>query len=192
MSRASRRAPTVEHVSKRGSRNGSGKQVGLRLRTRAGDFQLSEYVRAGSKPYFETDHGALFAGDCMKFLPQVQDEVVDTVFADPPFNLGKEYGEKSNDNLPDSEYVVWCKKWLDECVRVLKPGGALFVYNLPKWNVLLGAHLMERGMQFRHWIAVEISASLPITGRLHPSHYGLLYLTKGKPRKFYRIRTPIL
>jgi site-specific DNA-methyltransferase (adenine-specific) len=128
----------------------------------------------------------------MDMLTALQDEVVDTVFADPPFNLGKEYGKRSNDNLSEERYVSWCKEWLDECVRVLKPGGALFVYNLPKWNVLLGAHLLGRGMQFRHWIAIEMSASLPITGRLHPSHYALLYLTKGKPRRFHRIRTPIL
>jgi site-specific DNA-methyltransferase (adenine-specific) len=42
-------------------------------------------------------------------------------------------------------------------------------------------------MDFRHWIAIEISACLPIPGRLHPSHYSLLYYTKGKPK----IRTPI-
>ena len=77
-------------------------------------------------------------------------------------------------------------------MRVLKPGGSLFLYNLPKWNVLLGAFLSEQGLDFRHWIAVEISACLPIPGRLHPSHYSLLYYSKGKPKTFYRIRTPIM
>jgi site-specific DNA-methyltransferase (adenine-specific) len=43
----------------------------------------------------------------------------------------------------------------------------------------------------RHWIAIEISACLPIPGRLHPSHYSLLYYSKGKPKTFRRIRTPI-
>jgi site-specific DNA-methyltransferase (adenine-specific) len=74
----------------------------------------------------------------------------------------------------------------------LKPGGSLFVYNLPKWNILLGAFLMQAGMEFRHWISIEMSACLPIQGRLHPSHYGLLYFTKGRPKTFHRIRTPIL
>jgi site-specific DNA-methyltransferase (adenine-specific) len=46
-------------------------------------------------------------------------------------------------------------------------------------------------MEFRHWIAIEISSSLPIPKRLHPSHYSLLYYTKGKPKTFRRIRTPI-
>jgi DNA modification methylase len=142
-------------------------------------------------PAYATDSGVLHAGDCLEILPHVRDGVVHCVFADPPFNLNKEYGRSTNDALADDEYVAWCRRWIDECVRVLAPGGALFLYNLPKWNVLLGAHLSAAGMQFRHWIAVSMSASLPIQGRLHPSHYSLLYVTKGKPRTFHRIRTPI-
>jgi site-specific DNA-methyltransferase (adenine-specific) len=142
-------------------------------------------------PCYASDLGALFSGDCLTVLPFIRNEVVDTVFADPPFNLGKEYGKHSNDLRPDGEYVHWCQKWLAECVRVLKPGGSLFVYNLPRWNILLGAFLMQQGLDFRHWIAVEISACLPIPGRLHPSHYSLLYYSKGKPKTFRRVRTPI-
>lgn len=128
----------------------------------------------------------------MKVLPLIADGMVDTVFADPPFNLGKLYGKNTDDAISEAAYLDWCRKWITECVRVLKPGGALFLYNLPKWNVLLGAYVFELGMQFRHWIAIEISSSFPITGRLHPSHYGLLYFTKGKPKTFRRVRTPIL
>ena len=145
----------------------------------------------GVRPAHATDLGVLVAGDCLEILPRIRDGVVDCVFADPPFNLNKEYGESTNDARSADEYVAWCRSWIDECVRVLAPGGALFLYNLPKWNVLLGAHLDALGMEFRHWIAVSMSASLPIRGRLHPSHYSLLYTTKGKPRTFHRIRTPI-
>lgn len=127
----------------------------------------------------------------MEILPGIKNESIDTVFADPPFNLSKEYGSSTNDSRPDKEYLEWCYCWLTECVRILKPGGSLFIYNLPKWNILLGAFLAEKDLKFRHWIAIEISACLPIPGRLHPSHYSLLYYTKGKPKIFRRIRTPI-
>ena len=143
-------------------------------------------------PDHRTPWGALYARDCMDVLPAIHAGVVDTVFADPPFNLRKTYGKNTDDGIPDANYLDWCRRWVAECVRTLKPGGALFLYNLPKWNILLGAYLAELGMTFRHWIAIEISACLPISGRLHPSHYSLLYYTKGKPKTFRRIRTPIL
>jgi site-specific DNA-methyltransferase (adenine-specific) len=156
-------------------------------------FDVKPYLKQGSEitPVYASSLGALFSADCMAVLPKIKDEVVDTVFADPPFNLGKEYGESCNDLKPEEEYLKWCKAWVAECVRTIKPGGAFFLYNLPKWNIPLGAYLSELGMDFRHWIAVEISACLPIPGRLHPSHYSLLYYTKGKPKTFRRVRTPI-
>lgn len=167
------------------------RQSALKLDERIFDSSryLNETLRL--KPFYASSLGALFSSDCMEVLPYVKEEVVDTVFADPPFNLGKEYGENFSDLKPDQEYLSWCKKWIGECVRTLKPGGSFFLYNLPRWNVLLGAHLSKLGLEFRHWIAVEISACLPIPGRLHPSHYSLLYYTKGKPKTFRRIRTPI-
>jgi site-specific DNA-methyltransferase (adenine-specific) len=44
---------------------------------------------------------------------------------------------------------------------------------------------------FRDWIAVSIKLGLPISGRLYPAHYSLLYFSKGKPKTFHNIRTPI-
>ena len=166
-------------------------QAALKWDDRA--FDVKSYLKEGSDltPAYASSLGALFSADCMAVLPKIKDQVVDTVFADPPFNLGKEYGESCNDLKPEEEYLKWCKAWVAECVRTIKPGGAFFLYNLPKWNVPLGAYLSELGMDFRHWIAVEISACLPIPGRLHPSHYSLLYYTKGKPKTFRRVRTPI-
>lgn len=144
------------------------------------------------EPVHETALGQLYEGDCLDVLPSIATGSVDTVFADPPFNLGKAYGHRSHDSKDQAQYVEWCRHWLDECVRTLAPGGSLFVYNLPKWNLLLGAYLMgiER-MQFRHSIAVEIKSSLPIQGRLYPAHYSLLYFSKDRPKTFRKIRTPI-
>lgn len=167
-------------------------QTSLKLDDRVFDFSACLRPESSLQPTYVSACGALFGLDCMAVLPEIRDGVVDTVFADPPFNIGKEYGKSYSDQRPDEHYIEWCKAWIRECCRAIKPGGAFFLYNLPKWNVLLGAYLTELGMEFRHWIAVEISASLPIPGRLHPSHYSLLYYTKGKPKTFRRVRTPIL
>lgn len=152
---------------------------------------LFERPERAINPYYLTDLGALFSGDCLDILPAIKSNTVDTVFADPPFNLKKEYGSKSNDDLPEDQYLNWCYAWIDECVRILKPGGSLFLYNLPKWNIMLGAHMASRGLTFRHWIAIAMGNSLPIQKRLYPAHYSMLYYSKGKPNTFRKIRTPI-
>jgi site-specific DNA-methyltransferase (adenine-specific) len=153
------------------------------------EFALQSNARI--TPYFKTDWGAVYDVDCLAFLDGVRDEVVDMVFADPPFNLRKVYGEKSDDDMHPAEYLEWCGTWIKSACRTLKPGGAFFLYNIPKWNVKLGGYLEAAGLEFRHWIAINIKFGLPIQGRLYPSHYSLLYYTKGRPRVFRRVRTPI-
>lgn len=139
----------------------------------------------------ETTHGKLFKGDCLDLLSTMDNESVDLVFADPPFNLNKDYGKDINDSLADAEYLDWCSKWINECSRVIRQGGSFFLYNLPKWNIELGHELNQTGLMFRHWIAIDLKMLMPIPGRLYPSHYSLLYYTKGKPRVFERPRVPI-
>ncbi len=142
------------------------------------------------RPIFETKLGKLYQCDCLDLLPSIGTETVDSVFADPPFNLNKNYGAKVNDDLAEEKYLRWSYQWLEECCRVLKIGGSLFVYNIPKWNIYYSSFLSKR-LTFRHWIAVNIKLCLPIPGRLYPSHYSLLYFSKGKPKTFNNIRVPI-
>ncbi len=140
---------------------------------------------------FSTEMGTLWQADCLKWLPTVASDSVDLIFADPPFNLGKDYGAGIDDERPEEGYLRWCREWCDELVRVLAPGGSLFLYNLPRWNVHLAAHL-DGPLTFRHWIAIDIKFSLPIRGRLYPSHYALLYFCKGpRPRVFHPPRQPL-
>jgi site-specific DNA-methyltransferase (adenine-specific) len=143
------------------------------------------------EPILKTDLGRLYEGDCLAVMPSLKAESVDLVFADPPFNLGKTYTSKINDTLEQQDYVDWSKRWIDGAVRLLKPGGAFFLYNLPKWNLRLGEFLGSL-LTFRHWIAINMTYRLPIQGRLYPSHYSLLYFVKGpKPAIFHPDRLPI-
>jgi len=142
-------------------------------------------------PILQTEFGHLYEADCIQVLKNTESETVDLAFADPPFNLGKEYSSKIDDSKSEIHYVEWCKTWLDEMERVLKPGGSLFLWNLPKWNLPLGFHLQKK-LTFRHWIAVDIKYSLPIPKRLYPSHYSLLYFVKGeKPTIFHPDRLSV-
>lgn len=129
-------------------------------------------------PYFSTQLGTLYNCDCMEMFAQVPSNSVDTVFADPPFNLDKAYDPGVSDNMLSSDYINWLHKWLDQCIRVVKPGGQIFIYNLPKWSVYIANYLGER-LTFRNWIAVDMKFSLPIQGRLYPAHYGLVCYVKG-------------
>lgn len=142
-------------------------------------------------PALITSRGILFNCDCMLLFSGIRSDSVDLIFADPPFNLGKDYGTtRFHDSRPDSHYLEWSKAWLKECIRVLKPGGSLFIYNIPKWLIEIGSFLNDH-LEFRHWIAITMKNNYPRGNRLYPAHYGLLYYVKGKSFIFNRLRVPV-
>lgn len=140
---------------------------------------------------YRTNYGILYQGDCLNFLRTLPDSCADIVFADPPFNLGKDYGKDVRDRMESEEYLAWSNQWLSESIRVLKDGGSLFIFNLPKWCIEYGAFLNRQGMLFRHWIACRMPKAFPRGQRMSPAHYGLLYYTKGEPAVFNKVYTPI-
>ena len=143
-------------------------------------------------PVYQSQYGQLYNDDCLNVLKAIEDDSVDMVFADPPFNLNKDYGEDIKDDVSKSEYIQWCELWIKECVRVLKPGGALFIYNLPYWNTFI-SNILNRYLNFRHWIAVSMKGLIPVQGKIQPEHYSLLYYIKGeKPQVFNKQRIPLV
>ena len=152
---------------------------------------LGETPNSIYQKVYETSLGCLYQGNCTDLLRDIPDDCVDLIFADPPFNLGKNYGKNISDELKAEEYLAWSRHWLAECVRVVKPGGSLLVFNLPRWLIDYGAFLNQHRMLFRHWIACRMPKSFPRGKKLSPAHYGLLYYTKGEPSTFNKVYIPI-
>lgn len=151
------------------------------------DFAVQQELQ----PVYQSDHGILYQGDCLKLLSALPDKFADLIFADPPFNLGKEYGKGISDQMAVDQYLAWSRQWLDQSIRVLKPGGSLFIFNLPKWCIDYGAYLNSKEMWFRHWIACRMPKAFPRGKKMSPAHYGLIYYTKGEPAVFNKVYTPI-
>jgi site-specific DNA-methyltransferase (adenine-specific) len=137
--------------------------------------------------------GVFLRSDCLDLLANLKKDSIDLAFADPPFNLGKDYKVQGfrDRSLNEEEYRGWCRTWLIETVKALKPGGALFLYHWPKWLMDLGAWMNTIAtLEYKSWIAVKMKAGFPIKGRLHPAHYGLLYyVKKGGEATFNVVRS---
>jgi site-specific DNA-methyltransferase (adenine-specific) len=142
-------------------------------------------IEINHKSVFKTSFGELYEGDCLSLMSTMESNSVDLVFADPPFNLSKLYPSNIDDNISIAEYIKWTEQWLSECIRILKPGGNLFFWNLPKWNTYFSEFLNHR-LTFRHWIATDIKYSLPIANKLYPSHYALLYYVKEEKSAVFK------
>jgi DNA modification methylase len=127
-------------------------------------------ARSESAPY----RNRIIRADCVSFLQSLPAGVFDLCIADPPYNLKKLYASY-DDAQAEQAYIGWCNRWLAGMARTLKPGGSLFVLNLPKWAIH-HASFLNRQLQFHRWIAWD-ALSEP-RGKLMPAHYALLWYTK--------------
>ncbi len=72
------------------------------------------------------------------------------------------------------------KACLDDCARVLKDGGVLFVQGRPEYLPEVGVHL-DRQLNFKYWIAIESAVQQRERG-LPSVHAAVLLFTKGHGR----------
>lgn len=87
-------------------------------------------------------------GDSISVLKKVKDKSVQLIFADAPYNIGKNFGNNDDRWKSVNEYIDWCKTWIDECMRVLSDTGTMYfmtatqhmpyldVFASEKYNVL--------------------------------------------------------
>lgn len=70
----------------------------------------------------------LVLGDALSILAEnVADKSIDLIFADPPYNLGK---DGFHDRWPSEDaYFAWCDRWLTLCLKKLKPNGSMYLMN---------------------------------------------------------------
>lgn len=77
--------------------------------------------------------------DCLDGMRRLADGSVQVVLCDPPYNIGKDFGNAS-DRQGFDEYIDWCKQWVDEAFRILHDGGTLYIYGFSE----ILAHIQVR------------------------------------------------
>jgi site-specific DNA-methyltransferase (adenine-specific) len=69
----------------------------------------------------------VFCEDALAGLARLPDASIDLLLADPPYGLGKDYGNDS-DKLEAEEYLAWMSQWIDLALPKLKPNGSLYIF----------------------------------------------------------------
>lgn len=76
---------------------------------------------------FEKDNSKIILGDAIEVLSSLPDESIDLIFADPPYNIGKNFNGIKDKWESEEKYLKWCYQWLDLCIQKIKPDGSFYV-----------------------------------------------------------------
>lgn len=69
----------------------------------------------------------IFNEDMLKGINRIPSNFLDLVVADPPYCLGKDYGNNS-DKLKPKDYLEWSKKWIDAVIPKIKDTGSFYIF----------------------------------------------------------------
>ena len=129
-------------------------------------------------------------GDCIKGMQSLPNDCIDLIVADPPYNLNTDFGEWKESERKE-EWLAWSKTWLNECERVLKPGGSIFVYGIHHHLCWIQCHLYEMGLDYRRQIIWFYENGFAGYTKSLAAHYEpLLWFSKGKNFTYHPIREP--
>lgn len=141
----------------------------------------------------------VLSGNALDLFETIADESVDLIIADPPYNLGKNYGNNS-DSMGFDDYLTFSKQWLSDAKRVLSPTGAIYVFMGVRFISYL-YNILEKdlAMLFNSWIVWHYTQGIGKTIGFSPRHDDILLFTKSKnytfnldsvrvPQKYYRAR----
>jgi DNA modification methylase len=137
------------------------------------------------------ERNRIYLGDCIELLKQLEDNSVDLIIADPPYNIGKNFGPKSKVWNDLDKWYNWCQEWLDLCILKLKPTGSIFVYGIHNYLCYLHVYLMQKRMIYRRQFIWYYENGFSGYTKLPSAFYEpLLWFSKGEEYTFHQIREP--
>ncbi len=122
--------------------------------------------------------------DCLEGLKLIDDNSIDLIITDPPFNQNKIYANH-NDNLNENEYFDWCNKWIKEGFRVLKNDGSFYVQINSKNMFLLYNIMNKYGIYQNACIWIKHSSPMTQKRRYSKNYQVWLFFTKTEKYNFY-------
>ena len=84
-------------------------------------------------------------GDALDVLQkEIPDNSIDLIFADPPYNIGKNFNGHKDKWATDDDYLNWCYVWLDLCIQKLKPNGSFYVMTATQFMPFFDIYIRTR------------------------------------------------
>ncbi len=138
--------------------------------------------------------------DAIEGLKRIPDASVDLIVTDPPYNIAS----KNRSTMQSGKIVSTMQAWgawdhfhpfdydilimsvISQCYRILKPGGALYMFTAREQNGFFIRQAVARGFVYRNQLTMVKKNPLPSFSKSNwrSGFETSMYLTVGKPKTF--------
>ncbi|WP_048785572.1 adenine-specific DNA-methyltransferase [Streptococcus intermedius] len=138
---------------------------------------------SGSYEYTEDNLSTIILGDSLEVMKNMKNNSVDLIFADEPYNIGKDFGNNIDKWGSSEEYIMWNKIWISEAMRLLKDDGTIYLMTSTQFMPYIDIFVQEN-----YHVLSRIIWSYDSSGVQSKKMYGSLYepilmFTKTKSSK---------
>jgi site-specific DNA-methyltransferase (adenine-specific) len=119
----------------------------------------------------------IYNSDCIIGMKKISDNSADIIICDPPYNIGKDFGNNS-DKQEFQNYLNWCDQWIEQCIRILKPNGTLYIYGFSEILAFIRVRIQINVRWIIWHYTNKVTPSLNFWQRTHES---ILCCYKNKP-----------
>lgn len=143
----------------------------------------------------------IYNNDCLEIMKDIEDNSIDCIVTSPPYNkkglagkrkVGNNIWKSFNidylsygDDMPEVEYRNWQIKFINECMRILKPTGSLFYnHKIRRFNntAYFPTWVFDTSAKLYQMIVWDRGNCCDMRNDyLYPTTELIFWLTKGKP-----------
>jgi site-specific DNA-methyltransferase (adenine-specific) len=124
----------------------------------------------------------IIVGDCLDVMPRLEPGCARMVFADPPYNIGIDYGDHHDDRMEPADYLAWSDRWIRAAVRLLSPDGSMWLLINHEWSARLQLALETAGLHHRQTIIWYETFGVNCTRKFNRCSRPLLWLVRNPER----------
>ena len=134
--------------------------------------------------YSKNNNNIVVLGDSIEIMKNMNKSTVDLIFADEPYNIGKDFGNNKDTWKSTKEYIEWNKTWIKEAMRILKDNGTMYLMTSTQYMPYIDIFIQEN-----YHIVSRIIWNYDSSGVQSKKYFGSLYepilmITKSKKAKY--------
>ncbi len=136
----------------------------------------------------------IFIGDSLEILDKIKDNSCNLVFADPPYNMGKKFGNNKDQWSRPEDYRDWCITWIKKCIDKLTPDGSIMIMGHPRFSSYL-VPFLDKNLKYVNQIIYYYTDGMPEKKNFEKRYEVILYYRKDNENYSFNlddVRVPLV
>ncbi|WP_241652864.1 adenine-specific DNA-methyltransferase [Latilactobacillus sakei] len=104
---------------------------------------LFETLSSEQYEFMEKGGNVAIHANSIDVMKSMRSESVDLIFADEPYNIGKDFGNNKDSWDSTEDYISWNKEWILEAMRVLKDTGTMYIMTATQYMPFIDVFMQE-------------------------------------------------